>query len=428
MKPYPSYKKSRTEWVSQIPSQWDMRSIKYLFTERNEKNLEGNTNYLSIVKDVGVVLYSEKGNVGNKTSGKPEKYKMVYKDDIVINPMNIIIGSVGRSRCDGCLSSVYIVLEPTKSIWSSYYEYIFFHKVFQRSLKKICYGIMELRESLNKIEFYVEKLPFPPFSEQQQISTYLDQKIPQIDDLIEKTQQKIKLLKEKQTSLINHCVIRGLNPNVEMKDSGVEWIGDIPIKWKSSKFITVLKEKENKNDDIERKMLSVSQFFGIIEKQYESKELIKSEEETTRYLVVEPTDLVVNVMWLQYRGLGVSFIDGIVSPDYRVFKVDCNSVSPYFINYLVRSDLYVNEYPRHLRGIRPNSSRISCHDFLRLPFFIPPLQEQQQIVDHLDQKTKEIDTLIEKQNQRINLLKDYRQSLISEVVTGKIDVRNEVLQ
>ena len=116
---YPSYKDSEVMWFGEIPSHWNMYPIKHLFSERNERNEDGNTNYLSIVKDKGVILYSEKGNVGNKTSDKPENYKMVYVDDIVINSMNITIGSVGKSIHNGCLSSVYIVLNPNDSIDSS---------------------------------------------------------------------------------------------------------------------------------------------------------------------------------------------------------------------------------------------------------------------------------------------------------------------
>ena len=435
MNPYTFHKESGVEWVGKIPSQWDMISIKHLFNERNEKNLQGNFNYLSIVKDVGVVLYSEKGNVGNKTSDKPDRYKMVYIDDIVINPMNIIIGSVGRSRYEGCLSSVYIVLVPDSSVLSSFYDYIFSLKEFQRSLKKICYGIMELRESLNKIEFFVEKLPFPPLKEQQQISNYLDHKTQQIDSLIEKTQQKIELLKEQRTSLINQVVTKGLNPDVEMKDSGVEWIGEIPYGWeirriwslgKFSKGRGIKKDEVKDNGipcirygeiytDYDRVVYSTKSF--IDEKTSQNSEPIKKGDVLFTGSGETLEDIGKSIV---YFGDSTIFVGG----DIIILQLN-EDVDPLFSSFMMNSH-YVNSqktqsgrggiivhiYPKQLNEIRVT---------------LPLIQEQQQIVEYLDEQTQKIDSLIEKETQRIELLKEYRQSLISNVVTGKVDVRDEVV-
>ena len=208
-----------------------------------------------------------------------------------------------------------------------------------------------------------------------------------------------------------------------MKDSGIEWIGEIPEHWKILKFLSGLEKKEKRNEDhIDRKMLSVSQYLGIIEKKYESEELIRTKEESQRYFVVEPGDLVVNVMWLQYRGLGVSSKVGIVSPDYQVYKINSRIIQPDFLHHLVRSDMYLNEYPKHFRGIRPNSSRISQYDFMRLPLLLPPtLEEQKQIADFLNYKTKQIDDNISKSERLIECFKEERQALVNQVVTKGLD-------
>jgi len=208
-----------------------------------------------------------------------------------------------------------------------------------------------------------------------------------------------------------------------MKNSGIEWIGEIPEHWKILKFLSGLEKKEKRNEDhIDRKMLSVSQYLGIIEKKYESEELIRTKEESQRYFVVEPGDLVVNVMWLQYRGLGVSSKTGIVSPDYQVYKINSRIVQPDFLHHLVRSDMYLNEYPKHFRGIRPNSSRISQYDFMRLPLLLPPtIREQKQIADFLNYKTNQIDDNLVKSQTLVELLKEERQAIIDQAVTKGLD-------
>ena len=210
--------------------------IKNLFFNSDIRNVDESDQYLSLVKDVGVMRYSERGVSGNKTSDTPEKYKMVGVGDLVVNPMNVTIGSVGVSEYIGCLSGVYLVLKSKINIVPKYYHYLFHDKGFQKFLKTISYGIMEIRESLNKTEFFQLRIPNPSIEEQNQIVSYLDQKTLHLDNLIEKIEQKIELFKEQRCSLINEVVTKGLNPDVDMKDSGEEWIGKIPSHWKITKL------------------------------------------------------------------------------------------------------------------------------------------------------------------------------------------------
>lgn len=203
------------------------------------------------------------------------------------------------------------------------------------------------------------------------------------------------------------------------KDSGVQWIGEIPSHWDVIPFKYTSTLSEHRNDDgVSRKMLSVSQYHGIIEKSYESEVQVRNNEESTSYWVVEPNDLVINTMWLNYRGLGVSFgKTGFVSPGYRVYHLNLDILNPYFTHYLLRSDEYVITYTRLLRGIRPNSLQVSTYDFQHIDIYLPPLPEQEHIVSFLDEKTSKIDDLIKKKEQKIELLKEYRTSLINRVIT-----------
>ncbi len=164
-------------------------------------------------------------------------------------------------------------------------------------------------------------------------------------------------------------------------------------------------------------------YYARKEKEKQHVDAGRSKEESQRYFIVEPNDLVVNVMWLHHSGLGVSSIEGIVSPDYHVYKINSKIIDPQFLNYLVRSDVYISEYAKHLRGIRPNSSRIPEHDFMRLPLLLPHLNEQIQISDFLNRENSKIDSLIEKIQSQNKQLQEYRQTLISTLVTGKVDLR-----
>jgi len=272
-------------------------------------------------------------------------------------------------------------------------------------------------------------LTYPPLHEQQQISDYLDYKTSKIDILIEKTEQKIELLKEQRTSLINTTVTKGLNPNVEMKDSGVEWIGEIPSKWKTTRLKYIFKLREEKTDTGEGELLTVTITKGIVRR----RDFIKKGDHLSRskslkgYKVCYTNDLVNNIMKMGFRCLGISDYNGIVSPAYSVFSFINNKNKPMYWDYLLRTDLYVTEYKKRSKGIQESRMRLYDDYFLDIVSIVPPHQEQQQIVDYLDKENSKLDKLIDIESKRIKLLKEYRQSLISDVVTGKVDVRDEVL-
>ena len=421
MRKYDSYKDSGIEWIGEVPIGWNLKKLKELFENRNEKNEDLCEDFLSITKDRGVIPYSEKGNVGNKTSEDIGKYKKVYPEDIVVNPMNIIIGSVGVSKYYGVLSNVYIVLKPTK-ILSGYGSYIFHHKSFQLHLKKICYGIMELRESLNKIEFFVEKLPLPTLPEQQQIVSYLDRKTSQIDSLIEKTQRKIELLKEKRTSLINEVVTKGLNPNVEMKNSGVEWIGEIPSHWETPqiRYITeILRGKFShrpRND--ERLYEGIYPFI-------QTGDIVSSGKYLTKYTQTL-NEWGYSVSKEFPIGTLVMTISGNIG-DVSILKIkSCfpDSIIGFFPKSVTNEEFLFYMFTSLKQELIKNSTvstqmNLNVERVGSIYCTLPPPSEQNEIVSYLDEHTQLIDKTISIEEKRIELLKEYRQSLISEVVTGK---------
>lgn len=206
-------KSSETEWIGDIPKHWNTDRLKNIFNERVGKNLDVKTgeavtsNILSVMKDIGVINHRDKGNVGNKMSEDITNYKLVYPNDIVVNKMNVMIGSVGISKEFGALSVIYIILITKKDSHSKYYDYFFKMKAFQRSLRRIATGILEIREAVNMTLFMQEMMTKPPYDEQVAIANYLDEKTSKIDSIVEAIGKKIEVLKEFRKTLINDVVM-----------------------------------------------------------------------------------------------------------------------------------------------------------------------------------------------------------------------------
>lgn len=204
-------KDSEIEWIGDIPKHWNVRRIKNIFTERSEKNLKLGgepitDNILSVMKDIGVINHRDKGNVGNKMSEDITGYKIVHPKDIVVNKMNVIIGSVGISKEYGALSVIYIILKTKPESIPEFYNYVFRSKYFQKYLRTIATGILEIREAVNSTLFKHQGLPNPPKEEQIQIANHLDEKTTKIDTIVSKIKDQIKTLKEFRKTLINDVV------------------------------------------------------------------------------------------------------------------------------------------------------------------------------------------------------------------------------
>ena len=239
-------KDSGVAWIGEIPTSWDTKAIRNLLIERNEKNRELSVKtILSLSAKSGVTLYSSENHSGNKPREDLSDYKIVRENDIVVNSMNILSGSVGLSKYTGVVSPVYYIYYPREKNNVQYLYFIFQCFEFQRSLRGLGNGIL-IKEtesgSLNTIRMRIpskklslQELPSPPIDEQEKIAAHLDRKCTQIDALISNAQQQIEKLKAYKQSVITETVTKGLDPDVQMKDSGVEWIGEIPEHWSVSK-------------------------------------------------------------------------------------------------------------------------------------------------------------------------------------------------
>jgi type I restriction enzyme, S subunit len=241
--PYPEYKETDVSWLGNVPAHWEVRPLRTILKQRNEKNNPIKVEQiLSLSITHGVTLYSHEGRDGNKSKSDLSAYKIAHTVDIVLNSMNVIVGAVGLSKYTGAISPVYYALYPrTSDIDIHYYDNIFSDAVFQRYL--IIYGkgiLIKKSDSgkLNTIRMKISPydlkgtfLPLPSHDEQIQIARFLNWKTTQINKFIRNKRRLVELLKEQKQNIINQAVTRGLDPNVKLKPSGVEWIGDIPEHW-----------------------------------------------------------------------------------------------------------------------------------------------------------------------------------------------------
>lgn len=434
MNKYPSYKDSNVDYLREIPASWSVSKLKNVLSERKENNRGRKTeNILSVIKDKGVINYEEKGDIGNKKSDDIERYKIVHVGDIVLNSMNVIIGSVGISKEFGALSPVYYVLNSSDETkyHNRFYGYLFKEKTFQKGLKRLGNGILEHRLRIPIELLQQELVPVPSIEEQIQISDFLDLKISQIDKLISKKQELIDNLKGYQQSLITETVTRGLNPNVKMKDSGVEWIGKIPDHWEIKKLKYVkdapmlygATESGEPIQDGQPRYIRITDL--TLDGQLKDEDVKGLEMRKAKPYLLKDGDILfarsgatVGKTFIYKEEYGPCCFAGYLIK----FSPKRSKVIPEFLYYFTKSGIYHTQVDE--ATTQATIQNVSAEKYLNFVTVLPPINEQNEIVDFLNKKISEIDELVLKIQEQIKILQKYQQSLIYEAVTGKIDVRN----
>jgi type I restriction enzyme S subunit len=423
--------------VENVPIDWVIKKIKYVFDERKETNDPIQTDVLvSLTHDRGVILHSEKGDIGNKEKDDIKKYKIVHPGDIVVNSMNVIIGSSGLSDHFGLVSPVYYMLVKKDSNHDNkFFHYLFRSIVFQKSLIGVGNGILEhrMRVPIDKLGGHL--IPLPSANEQKLISRYLDKKTSQIDSLVEKIRKKIELLKEQRTSLINHYVTKGLDPNVEMKDSGVEWIGEIPkhwimtkVKWVSEKIgsgVTPKGGSEVYSEEGIPFLRSQNIHFDglhLSDVVYISEEIDDSMSGSR----VQINDVLYNITGGSIGRCCLVTNSEPMNVNQHVCIVrPLKKVVPSYLLSILASEFG----QRQLRSNLTGSGREGLN-FENLGNFLIPMMnyhEQKAIGLKITNLTQKSHILEQKLFTKIQKLVEYRQSLISSVVTGKVRVTEDLI-
>jgi type I restriction enzyme S subunit len=267
-------------------------------------------------------------------------------------------------------------------------------------------------------------LPIPALSEQSAIVTFLDRETAKIDALVDEQKRLIELLKEKRQVVISQAVTKGLDAAAPMKDSGIEWLGEIPEHWKIVSLRSLFRFVKRQNGD-ELDILSVYRDYGVIPKASRDDNINKTPDDLTSYQTVYAGDLVVNKMKAWQGSLGISLHEGITSPDYAVFQ-PIHDGEPEYLNWLLRCRLLPEKYRSISNGIRPDQWRIEPDRFKELKMPFPPLRAQKEIANYLQTSARETNELRGQAEKAIALLQERRSALISAAVTGKIDVRGLV--
>jgi len=417
-------------WLGCIPSDWKLKKIKYVLKERIEKNNPIRTSFiLSLTAKQGVIPYDEKEGGGNKPKEDVSGYRLAYPGDIVMNSMNILSGSVGLSKYFGCVSPVYYMLRPyDESEDVRFYNYIFQTTMFQKSLYGLGNGIL-IKESgngkLNTIRMRIPMdkfgglyIPIAPKDKQKMIADFLDQKCVEIDSLVMDVQEQIDVLEQYKRSVITEKVTRGMNPNVKVKDSGVEWIGDMPAHWKCNRGKYILKyiQKPVREDD---GVITCFRDGEVTLRSNRREDGFTMSDKEIGYQGIDVGDLVVHGMDGFAGAIGISDSRGKASPVLNVLDTEQNKK---YIMYYLRSMAYSDVFVALATGIRVRSCDLRWNKLAELPYPIPPIEEQNALVEYIDEVLDKTNAVIADKKAQLDILENYKKSLIYEYVTGKKEV------
>lgn len=422
---YEAYANSGAEWLGSIPSSWLAIKMRFLFRDTSIKN-RPNEALLSVTQDQGVVPRDWVENRMVMPSGNLESFKYIEEGDFAIS-LRSFEGGLEYCHHSGIISPAYTVLKSKREdLYQGYYRYLFKSQAFISELQTSIVGIRE-GKNISYEELKYSLVPIPPLEQQVTVANFLDKKATQIDEAIAIKEQQIALLKERKQIIIQKAVTQGLDPNVPMKDSGVDWIGKIPEHWGVKRLKYVLEERNERSKTGEEPLFMVSQVHGLVVRaDYHDKAEVAASNVDNK--VVYENDLVFNKLKAH---LGVFFkssieFKGLVSPDYAVYKCKAHIVDAKYLELLFRHPSYIEQFIIRATGIVEGLIRLYTGDLFDISVPIAPAEEQLAILAYAEEQSKAYERAIEIQQSQIEKLKEYKITLIDSAVTGKIKVTPEM--
>lgn len=433
---YPEYKDSGVHWIGEIPVNWDSVAVGRLFsrikrTDHCEKEL------LSVYRDYGVIPKSSRDDNNNKPSEDLSPYQLVQPNDLVMNKMKAWQGSIAISEYEGIVSPAYFVYKPNAELFDKahpkYVHYLLRNPMYVTQYLSRSKGIRVNQWDLDPDEFKRIELLLPDKDEQLKIVDFLDHETAKIDTLIDKQQELIKLLKEKRQAVISHAVTKGLNPDAPMEDSGVEWLGEVPMHWivRRLKHTSKLQSGIPKGKDlagkhtIEVPMLRVANVQDGYLKLDEVHTIKIEPDELSRYQLRKGDVLMNEGGDNDKLGRGAVWnaeIDPCIHQNH-VFAIRPEGIEPEWLDAITRA-AYAKFYFYRVAKQSTNLASISSTNIKETPLLVPPQSERTEILLFLEKQLAKYDAIESKSEEQILLLKERRTSLISAAVTGKIDVRS----
>ncbi|EAI2901071.1 restriction endonuclease subunit S, partial [Campylobacter upsaliensis] len=388
---------------------WEVKRLRHIFKEVSIKKC-GNEQQLCATQSYGVIpkkLYSYK--TVEVISGDLNSFKLVKKDNFVIS-LRSFEGGIEHSNYQGIISPAYTILEPQVEIYSFYFKFLFKSSFFISTLNIHKIGIRE-GQNISYASLQYTPIPLPPLQKQKEIAEFLDSKCEKIQNYIEKKQKLITLLQEKKQALINEAVTKGLNPNIESKNSGIEYLGLIPHHWevKKLKYIATLRNQKSNDSDFKVGLENIESQTG---KYISTNEVVFEDSGIYFY----KNDILFGKLRPYLAKVFLADREGVCVSEFLVLtlKKQCGN----FLKFLMLSPLFISVVDGSTYGSKMPRASWEFIGNLKIP--LPPLHEQKEIAEFLDSKVAQIDSVIEKTKKQIELIKEYKNTLINEAVCGRV--------
>ena len=410
-------KDSGIPWIGETPEEWKVPKLKYLCDEYNKNGLM-NAETDKYIGLENLMSYSDK-YINTDTEYENSSQKICKKGSVLFNKLRPYLAKIIIAPFDGyCTSELLELTEFTGDI--RFLKYSLRNPKFINIVNMSTYGAKMPRANA---EFIMnQNIPYPSIVEQQRIADFLDSKCSEIDALIDNLKARIEKTKEYKKAVITEAVTKGLDKNAKMKDSGVEWIGEIPEGWSiiPAKYLFTNSDIRKIPDD---EQLTSSQKYGIItQKEYmqrENAKIVIATQGIEKWKHVEPNDFIISLRSFQ-GGLEMSEITGCITWHYVVLK-SAKEIIPRYYKWFFKSDVYIKALQNTCNFIRDGQD-LRYSNFVQVPLIDMPLTDQYKIADYLDAKCAEIDALLKNYEDQISTLEEYKKSLIYEYVTGKKEV------
>ena len=428
---YESYKPSGVAWLGDVPVHWEVVQLGRMgiFSKGS-----GGTKEDEVPDGVPCVRYGDlytthKFFISRTRSyvspAKAGTYTPINRGDILFPTSGETIEEIGKSAvnlmhtqvlCGGDL----IVFRPTIPIEPKLAGYALDCPAAQTQKSLMGRGITIMHIYSGQLKYLW--LSLPPLPEQRAIVRYLDYVDRRIRRYVDAKRKLIALLEEERQAIVNQAVTRGLDPDVRLKPSGVEWLGDVPAHWEVRRAKFFYREADERSTTGAEELMSVSHKTGVTPRKKTVTMFLA--ESNMGYKLCRPSDIVINTMWAYMAALGVARQNGLVSPSYGVYRpLNLECLNHDYIDSLLRTEAYRANYLIRSTGITSSRLRLYPESFLDIPLLCPPSTEQGAIIEYLDKTTAAIDAAIARARRQIELLQEYRTRLIADVVTGKLDVR-----
>ena len=425
LEPYAEYKESGQKWLGQVPRQWTSFPLCRIATPKSECG-RTDLELLSVYLHRGVIRYADSGGQVHKPSLDLSKYQVVAPGDFVLNNQQAWRGSIGVSKFQGIISPAYVVLKLSPNLNPDYANYLFRSPAMVAQFVTASRGVGDIQRNLFYPDLRNSIAIVPPPDEQAAIVRFLDHANRKIDGFIRAKRKLIGLLNEQKQAIIHRAVTRGLDPDVKLRPSGIPWLGDIPKHWEVTRIKYLLREVDNRSSMGKEPLLSMRMHHGLV---VFAEHFTRPPQAATLvgFKIVRPRQFVVNRM---QAGNGVIFpscldITGLVSPDYAVFDPIAD-VNVDYLGELFRTGALRVKFRSESKGLGTGTSgfmRLYNDRFGAIHIALPPRKEQDEILKGIGEQSADINTAIARTEREIALMQEYRTRLTSDIVTGKLDVR-----